>query len=194
MKITRKTGELIIFLAAQDQNKEWDLAEHKEKRSLNQNSYYWQLASKVAKKSVKFGANINEIHNRNLRELGLREYIDDQPICLYLPDTDEAEKKTLNAESYHVKPTSQTKAGKDGTMFRCYVMLRGSHTFNSEEMSSLVDLMVQEAKAVGVETLTPLELAHMRMLEEQAEGIKKSVNDTFRGGVNERDMETYRGI
>lgn len=173
MKITRKTGELIIFLAAQDQNKEWDLTEHKEKRSLNQNSYYWKLAGEVCKKSTRFGVNINEIHNRNLRELGLREYINDQPLCIYIPDTEEAEKTALCAESYHIKPTSQTKAGKDGTMFRCYVMLRGSHTFNSEEMSSLVDLMVQEAKAVGVETLTPLELAHMRMLEEQAERIKK---------------------
>lgn len=160
---------MIMFLAGQNQDTMWDLTEHKDKRSLSQNSYYWQLASKVAKKTVKFGANINEIHNKNLRELGLREYINDQPVCIYIPDTDEAEKQTLNAESYHVKPTSQTRVGKDGTVFRCYVMLRGSHTFNTDEMSSLVDLMVQEAKAVGVETLTPLELAHIRQLEEQAE-------------------------
>lgn len=160
---------MIMFLAGQNQDTMWDLTEHKDKRSLNQNSYYWKICAEVAKKTVKFGANINEIHNKNLRELGLREYINDQPVCIYIPDTDEAEKQTLNAESYHVKPTSQTRVGKDGTVFRCYVMLRGSHTFNTEEMSSLVDLMVQEAKAVGVETLTPLELAHIRQLEEQAE-------------------------
>lgn len=173
MKITKKANELIMFLAGQKQDTIWDLTEHKEHRSLNQNSYYWQLAGQVVKKTVKYGANINEIHNRNLRELGLREYINDQPIVIYIPDTEEAEKTALNAESYHIKPTSQTKAGKDGTMFRCYVMLRGSHTFNTEEMSALVDLMVQEAKAVGVETLTPLELVHMRELERQNE-IKKN--------------------
>ena len=172
MKITKKTSELIIFLASQAQDIEWDLTEHKAKRSLNQNSYYWKLAGEVCKKSAKFGVNINEIHNRNLRELGLREYINGQPLCIYLPDTDEAEKTALNAESYHVKPTSQTKVGNDGTVFRCYVMLRGSHSFNTEEMSALVDLMVQEAKAVGVETLTSIELAHMRELEKQNE-IKK---------------------
>ena len=171
-KITKKANEMIMFLAGQPQDSVWDLTEHKEKRSLSQNAYYWKLAGEVAKKSIKFGANINEIHNRNLRELGLREYINDQPLCIYLPDTEEAEKTALNAESYHLKPTSQTKAGKDGTMFRCYVMLRGSHSFNTEEMSALVDLMVQEAKAVGVQTLTPIELAHIRQLEEQAERSK----------------------
>ena len=165
MKITKKANEMIMFLAGQPQDSVWDLTEHKEKRSQSQNSYYWKLAGEVAKKSIRFGANINEIHNRNLREIGLREYINDQPLCIYLPDTEEAEKTALNAESYHIKPTSQTKAGKDGTMFRCYVMLRGSHTFNTEEMSALVDLVVQEAKAVGVETLTPIELAQMREWE-----------------------------
>ena len=172
-KITKKANEMIMFLAGQPQDSVWDLTEHKEKRSLSQNAYYWKLAGEVAKKSIKFGANINEIHNRNLRELGLREYINDQPLCIYIPDTEEAEKTALNAESYHLKPTSQTKAGKDGTMFRCYVMLRGSHSFNTEEMSALVDLMVQEAKAVGVQTLTPIELAHIRQLEEQAERSKQ---------------------
>lgn len=169
MKITRKANELIMFLAGQSQEKLFDLEEHKEKRSLTQNAYYWALAGKVVKKSIKFGTNINELHNRNLRELGLREYVNDQPIVLYLPDTEEAEKATLNAESYHVKPTSQTKLGKDGTLFRCYVMLRGSHSFNSEEMSALVDLMIQEAEAVGVETITPRELAQMREWEKQHE-------------------------
>lgn len=172
MKITKKANELIMFLAGQKQDTLWDLTEHKEKRSLNSNNYYWKLAGEVAKKTIRYGANINEIHNRNLRELGLREYINDQPLCIYIPDTEEAEKTALNAESYHIKPTSQTRVGKDGTVFRCYVMLRGSHTFNSEEMSALVDLMVQEAKAVGVETLTPIELAQMRELERQHEKQK----------------------
>lgn len=169
MKITRKANELIMFLAGQPQDKLWDLTEHKEKKSLSQNNYYWKLAGEVVKKTTKYGANINEIHNRNLRELGLREYINDQPICLYLPDTEDAEKTALNAESYHIKPTSQTRQGKDGLIFRCYVMLRGSHTFNTEEMSALINLMIQEAVAVGVEVISPRELAQMREWERQHE-------------------------
>ena len=173
MKIVRNTSEMIMFLAVQPQETMWELKEHKKGRSRSQNSYYWELAGEVAKKSVKFGANINEIHNRNLRELGLREYINGQPVCVYIPDTEEAEKAALNAETYHIKPTSQTKEGKNGEVFRCYVMLRGSHTFNTEEFSSLVDMMVQEAKAVGIETMTPLELENIRRLEAEAERRKQ---------------------
>ncbi len=169
MKITKTTSEMIMFLANQDKDIKWDLTEHRERRSRSQNSYYWELAGKVAAKTTRFGANVNTIHNKNLRELGLVERINEELVCIYIPDTDEAEKAALNAESYHLKPTSQTRLGKDGQVFRCYVMLRGSHTFNTAEMSALVDLMVQEAKAVGVETMTPLELEHIRELEAQAE-------------------------
>lgn len=176
MKITRKTAELLNFLASQPQDILWDLVEHKERRSLSQNAYYWQLAGKVAKKTARFGANVNQIHNRNLRDLGIRQYINDQPVCVYIPDTDVAEREVMNAETYHLKPTSQTREGKDGKMFRCYVMLRGSHTFNTSEMSALVDLMVQEAKEVGVEVLTPAELEHIRQLELQAERKKNGVH------------------
>ena len=172
MKLTKTTKELMLFLMDQPHESLWDITEHKERRSRSQNSYYWELAGKVATKTARFGASVSEIHNRNLRELGLREYINEQPVCVYIPDTDEAEKAALNAESYHIKPTSQTRQGKDGQMFRCYVMLRGSHTFNTTEMSALVDLMVQEAKAVGVETLTPLELEKIRQYEQQAERMR----------------------
>ena len=165
MKQVKTTKELMMFLMEQPLDTKWDIAEHKEKRSRNQNSYYWELAGKVATKTTKFGANINEIHNRNLRALGLREYVNEQPVCVYIPDTEEAEKTALNAESYHIKPTSQTREGKGGQTFRCYVMLRGSHTFNTSEMSALVDLMVQEAESVGVETLTPQELEKIRQAE-----------------------------
>ena len=98
MKITKDTRDLMMFLMTQPLDAKWDLQEHKEKRSRSQNSYYWELAGKVSVKTTKFGANINEIHNRNLRELGLREYVNEQPICVYIPDTEEAEKATLNAE------------------------------------------------------------------------------------------------
>lgn len=169
MRTTKTTSELIMFLADKPKDMKWDLQEHKEHRSLSQNAYYWRLASQVAAKTIKYGANINEIHNRNLRELGFRELIDDQPICLYLPDTEQAEKTAINAETYHIKPTSQTRLSKDGEVFRCYVMLRGSHTFNTAEMSALVDLMVQEAEAVGVQTLLPYELEQIRAYERQRE-------------------------
>lgn len=46
-------------------------------------------------------------------------------------------------------------------MYRTYALLRGSHTFNREEMSRLIDTAVEGAKALGIETMTPDELKRM---------------------------------
>ncbi len=160
----------LFFLALQDDTTIFDLVEHKEKRSLTQNAYYWQLLEKLA---VKTHTAKPELHNINLRHLGLMERIDGQIVSILLPDTDETEKSTLLADTYHLAPTRKTQTGANGKPCRWYVMLKGSHDMNVQEMSALVDLAVQDAKAQGIETLTPAELEHMRELERQHE-IKKN--------------------
>lgn len=174
-KRTGKANELVLFLMTVDREKMWDLSEHKEKRSLNSNSYYWALVGKVAQKTRIPSA---VIHNQNLRDLGLVWRINDELLPVYIPDTEKAENEVLNATKYHLKPTSQVKEGKGGQMYRCYVMLRGSSTFNTDEMSALLDLMIQEAKAQGIETMTPNELEHMRELERNAQKDKSGSNTT----------------
>ena len=103
--------------------------------------------------------------------MGLVLRIDDKLVPVYLPDTDESEQTALKAETYHLKPTSEVKEGKNG-LYRCYVMLRGSSTFNVQEMSALLDLMIQEAKSLDIETLSESELSHIRELERNAEKNK----------------------
>ena len=160
-----KANDIVLFLMNADKEKLWDLTEHKEKRTLSQNAYYWVLAGKVAQRTH---ITTQEIHNRNLRDLGLVLRIDGALVPVYLPDNDESEKISLHADTYHIKPTSSVKEGKDGKLYRCYVMLRGSSTFNTEEMTALLELMIQEAKAQGIETLTPDELERMRAYDAQA--------------------------
>lgn len=168
---TGKREEMtLFFLGLRDDETVFDLIEHKEKRGLSQNAYYWVLLEKL---SVKTHVAKQEIHNINLRHLGLTERIGGQLVSVLLPDTEETEKKTLLADTYHLAPTRKTKEGTDGKMYRWYVMLRGSSDMNVQEMSALVDLAVQDAKAQGIEVLTPNELAHIRELERQHE-IKKN--------------------
>lgn len=163
----------LFFLALQDNTTVFDLVEHKEKRSLNSNNYYWQLLEKL---SVKTHIPKQEIHNINLRHVGLVERIEDKPITVLLPDTDETEKRTLLSDTYHLSPTRKVTVGTDGRTYRYYVMLRGSSDMNVQEMSALVDLAVADAKAQGIETLTPNELEHMRQLELQAERKKNGMH------------------
>ena len=174
-KLTGKAADIVTFLMQADREKIWDLTEHKERRSLSQNAYYWVLLGKVAQKS---GVSSSVIHNQNLRDLGLVLRINDELVPVYLPDDDASEKTALNAETYHLRPTSKTKIGKNDKVYRCYVMLRGSSTFNVDEMTALLDLMIQEAKAQGIETMTPAELEHMREIERNAQSNKGNSNNS----------------
>lgn len=161
--------QIVNFLMEEDKSALWDIEPHKEKRSLSQNAYYWVLCEKVA---VKTQVPPAVIHNIHLRELHLVERIDDKPITVYLPDTDEAENKTLKSVTYHLAPTRSVKAGNDGITYRAYVMLRGSSDLNTEEMTALLDLMIQDAKQHDIEVMTPDQLAHLRELEKQRNGKK----------------------
>lgn len=133
---------------------------YREKRSLDANSYYWQLVTKIAEA---IDSSVSFVHNYMLRKYGQTLYIDDKVAFVVLPDTDEASRKADEAETFHIKPTSQVKQGKDGKMYRTYIMLRGSSDYNTYEMSKLIDGCVQEAKYLGIETLTPEELERMKV-------------------------------
>lgn len=169
--MTGKAQEIILWLYAQDRDKVWDIKEHKNKRTLTQNSYYWQLLTKLADVQR---LSKNRVHNMMLRSYGQIELIDDKACYIVIPDTDIAEESALEADTYHIKPTSQVKSGKDGAMYRTYMLLRGSSTYNTHEMSILLDGLIQEAKLQGIETLPPHELERMRAYELQQE--KKHTN------------------
>lgn len=128
------------------------------KRSIDANAYYWQLIGQLADK-LKISK--LELHNLMLRRYGQLMIIDEQAIYTVIPDTDEAEKAVLNAETYHLKPTSQVKRGKGGKMYRTYMMLRGSSEYDAAEMGALIDGIVSECKEQGIETLTPEEIRRM---------------------------------
>lgn len=54
-------------------------------------------------------------------------------------------------------------------MLRTYIFMRGSHDYDTKEMTILLDGMIQEAQSVGIETLTPDQLAEMRAYEQRKE-------------------------
>lgn len=173
-KITGSALDIVAFLMSDNADKKaiYDLSLHQEKkkRTLSQNAYYWKLLEQMAVKSHVAKA---EIHNTNLRHLGLVLRISDKPVYILLPDSEKAEKEVLNAITYHLAPRSETKVGTDGKIYRWYVMLRGSSQMDVQEMSALVDFAVQDAKALGIETLPPEELEHMRQLELEQEKRRK---------------------
>lgn len=134
---------------------------HRKKRSLDANSYYWKLLSQFADK-----LNISKpyAHNLMLRKYGELEEIDGRLVYVVVPDDEKGIQRAEEAETYHIKPTSETKEGNDGTVFRTYKMLRGSSTYNTKEMSTLIGGLVEDCREQGIETMTPAEIDDLMRL------------------------------
>lgn len=133
------------------------------RRSLDANAYYWQLITKLADR---LKVSKPYLHNLMLRRYGQIEIVDGKMIYLVLPDSDDGSRRADEAETYHIKPTSEVKQGTDGMMYRTYLMLRGSSTYNTKEMSELIDGLVSECREQGIETIPPEELKRMMELYE----------------------------
>lgn len=139
------------------------LTKWREQRSLTANAYYWVLVGKIADL---LNISTSVVHNILLRRYGALEVIDGETLTIMVADTEEAEENVLNSDLYHLKPTSFTKEGKDGRMFRAYRVLKGSSAYDSKEMATLIDGAVSEAKEMGIETLPEAEVERMKVAYE----------------------------
>lgn len=136
-----------------------EVKKYRQRRSLDANSYYWVLLSRVAD-----ALNISKphCHNLMLRRYGQIELFDGRVAYTMLPDTDETTQRMEQMEEAHFAPTGQVTMGKDGVMYRGWKLLKPSHRYDSKEMSVLIDGLIDEAKQVGVETLPPDEIARIK--------------------------------
>lgn len=135
------------------QGKELDIVArvHREKRSLNANAYFHVLSGRIAEVN---GTSLNHEKNRLIREYGQYEIIDGMIPTLMAKE--KYEDKMLDMEGVHLKVVE-----RPGEMVKMAVM-RGSHTYDTAEMSRLIDATVEEAKELKIETMTPDQLERMK--------------------------------
>lgn len=133
------------------------IVQYREKRSLDANAYFHLLIGKIA--DVTGQRNIN-IKNRMISEYGEFERIKGKLISLPLDD----EINAYDVEFAHLQPTTETHMNSAGKVFRVNLVMRGSHTYNTKEMSRLIEGTVEEAKSLGIETKT---LEEIREMEER---------------------------
>ena len=165
-----RPSEIILWLLSVkdsgDSEKIFEIKEYKKKRSLSQNAYYWQLLGKVA---GLLHMSKTELHNRMLADYG---QVDTDLRYVIMRDGID----WMGFDHFHLKPTSSVKVMDNGILYRIYLVVRGSSTYNTKEMSDLLDGMIQEAKQQGIETMTPAELAEIRRHEQEMEDRKKWKN------------------
>lgn len=135
------------------------MTRYREKRSKDANAYFYVLVGKLAD-ALKVSKAY--IHNLMLRKYGQIQTVDDRPVWVILPENDEVMHDVDENEALHLRATSETKTGKDGRVYRTYLMLKGSHELNTLEMSRLLDGVVSDCHDVGISTITPNEIKQMK--------------------------------
>lgn len=144
-------------------------------RSYKANSYYWKLLTELAYKLENSNACM---HNILLRKYGQVEVIGGKLVHIVLPDTDEADKQALEATTYHIMPTEEAREGKYGAMYRTYLLLRGSKTYDTKEMSRLIEGLISDCHDQDIDTITPDEYKRMMELYENQWRKKHEDNST----------------
>ena len=128
---------------------EADLKEHRKRRSLDANSYAWVLMGKLANK---VGLTKEEVYREFVKDVGGNYEI--------LPIRNDAVDKWISNWSqkgigWICDILGESKL--DG--YTNVITYYGSSTYDSSQMSKLINLIVDECKQQGIETMTPAELA-----------------------------------
>lgn len=133
---------------------EVEIAKHRRKRSLDANAYFHVLVTKIAEVLKTDNATVK---NDLIRRYGFYEYVGDK-IPTYLIKS-RFEKDILSRELIHFNVIGRQYI--DGEEYIKAALMRGSHTYDTKEMSRLIEGTVDEAKRLGIETLTPEELRRL---------------------------------
>ena len=121
----------------------------KRKRSLNANAYMWQLCQKIAEK---VGATKETVYRKNIREVGSFETVE----LISAGTARFIRSWEANGLGWVAEPMSER--GGYTTVIAYY----GNSSYDTAEMTRLIDAVVDEAKALGIETMTPLELDRLK--------------------------------
>lgn len=151
VEITFKADKTIANVLEQlkdDKDLTIQVKEYKEKRTLSQNAYLWVLCGEIAK--------ITDLTKEEI----YRQYVKDFGVYEILPIKDDA------VESF------KYKWGKNGIGWFCETLGKskinnytniiayyGSSTYDTKEMSRLMDAVIRDCETIGISTLTKNEIS-----------------------------------
>lgn len=128
-----------------DEDKEYYLKIDKvrKKRSLNANGYMWELCEQIAQK---VGLTKEEVYRQAVKSVGVFQTVE---------INEKAESTLKHSWGLHgigwIAETVDNSV-KDG--FKTVNLYYGSSTYNTKQMSRLIDCIVQDAKSVGIEVIS----------------------------------------
>lgn len=127
------------------------VSKYRKKRSLNANAYFWTLVGELAEKL-----------NRTKEEI-YWEYIKDIGVYRSVEISENAVETMIYMWQSHGLGWIAEKL--DEGQHKGFVLINfyyGSSSYNTKQMSRLIDAVVNDCKEQGIETLTPAELEEMK--------------------------------
>lgn len=135
------------------------ISKYRKKRSNDANSYFWVLCTKLAEalSDDKTIYTSEDIYRQTIRESGI--YRD-------FPNLSKDQARTLQTAwkqqglGWFSEQVDYAQNG-ESVFIRCFY---GSSVYNEKQMSRLIDNIIQDCQAVGIETMPPDEIARLKAL------------------------------
>lgn len=132
-----------FVMGKQDRLYDAEIKQHREKRSLDANAYYWKLCGDLARA---IGEKPEDIYLRHIKDIGNYSIL-----CVQEKALVDFKQKWTSGHLGRFIETRESKIPGCATVLAYY----GSSDFDRAQMSRLIDNLIQDCEAVGVETLPP---------------------------------------
>ena len=133
--------EIINYLLDKQEDKQYEIKEHRKKRSLNANSYMWELCTKIAEV---LGTTKDEVYLEELKKYG--------QILLI------AVAKDKQPDGYFKYFEFESRRKLNGVVVDFYKVYKGSSDYDTKEMSILIDGIVSDCREMNIETLDDIRI------------------------------------
>lgn len=142
----------------QDKLYDIEIKEHREKRSLDANAYFWVLCGQIA---AAVGRSKTDVYRSYVTEIGGNYDV----VCLTEKAADRFCRTWARFGLGWITERTKSKLGGCVNIIAYY----GSSEYDTAQMSRLIDMAVQDCIALEIETKTPDEIARLVSLWESQE-------------------------
>jgi hypothetical protein len=125
------------------------------KRSLDANAYAWKLMSEIAEV---LNTSKDEVYEKMLQRYGTNETDSDGNVVVF------SIQSKIDISKMEIHCAYIGSGNVNGKEFNHYRLIKGTSEYDTKEMSKFIDGVVSECQELGIETLTPDELAKMKAM------------------------------
>ena len=137
-------NDIINYLLDKPDTKQYEIKEHRIKRSLDSNSYCWVLCTKIAEV---LNTTKDEVYLQELKRYGQSLLV---PVA-----------KDKKPDGYFKYYQFESRRKLNGVVVDFYKVFKGSSEYDSKEMSILLNGIVEDAKELDIETLEDIRIKEL---------------------------------